>query len=309
MSLVPRKILVVDDDPAMRRILTKVLTASGYDVSLAADGREALDQIRGECPHFVITDWDMPALNGVELCQELRRNDLPYYVYVIMLTGSNRNLLVEGLSCGADDFITKPIDMRELLARLQSGSRIVDLESKLRLLARCDPLTEVLNRRTFFEIAEKEWNRSLRSGADLSCLIMDVDHFKAINDTYGHQPGDQVLRAVAQVVQGQSRIPDSVCRYGGEEFCMLLPDTDESGASRCAERCRQAIADLRFDEQLQNLRVNASFGAAQRDEHSANPAQLVNLADQALLMSKRTGRNRVTAFSALAEFERALSMT
>jgi two-component system, cell cycle response regulator len=307
MNVVPRKILVVDDDPAMRRILVKVLTTAGYDVSIASDGREALDHIRGECPHIVITDWDMPSLNGVELCRQVRGEDLPRYVYVVMLTGSYQVSLVEGFDCGADDFITKPVDASELLARLQSGSRIVDLESKLRLLAKCDPLTEVLNRRTFFELFEKEWQRSSRNQDVVSCLIMDVDHFKATNDNYGHQPGDRVLHAIAQVLQQQCRIPDSVCRYGGEEFCVLLPDTDEQGALRCAERCRRAIEQLRFGAPLEDLRVTASFGVAQRNCHAANPAQLVNQADQALLTSKRSGRNRVTAFSELEQPDGVLS--
>ena len=291
----------------MRRLLVKVLETSGYDVCVAGNGREALDRVESDCPHFVITDWDMPSVNGVELCQALRREDLPHYVYAIILTGSYRDSVVEGLNCGADDFLSKPVDTRELLARLQSGRRIVDLESRLRQLAKCDPLTEVFNRRTFFEIFEKEWSRSNRQTSDLSCIMMEADHFKAVNDTYGHQSGDKVLQSVAQTLQKQCRTPDSICRYGGEEFCILLPDTNESGASQLAERCRQTVAALSFNDPLQDLRVTASFGVAQRDEHAANPTQLVNSADQALWASKRAGRNCVMAFSTLGPAPIALS--
>ncbi len=295
MNVIPRKILVVDDDPAMRRVLVKILQNANYEVMVAADGREALEFMRKECPRFVITDWDMPVLNGIELCQELRKNEQLHYVYIVMLTGSYKDGLVEGLTCGADDFITKPVDSKELLARLQAGSRIVDLESKLQELVKCDSLTGVLNRRTFFEIIEKEWHRSTRSAQPMSCIVMDVDHFKSVNDTYGHQAGDRVLQDIAHVLQSHCRIPDHVCRYGGEEFCMLLPNTVASDAMQCAERCRRGIESLTFEGIICDRRVTASFGVAQRDGLSANPAQLVNLADQALLVSKRMGRNRATS--------------
>jgi diguanylate cyclase (GGDEF)-like protein len=306
MNVIPRKILIADDDPAMRRILVKILQNANYEVLAAADGREALDLMRSECARFVVTDWDMPVLNGVELCQALRRNEDSHYVYIVMLTGSYKDSLVEGLGCGADDFITKPVDSRELLARLQAGSRIVDLESRLRELVKCDSLTGVLNRRTFFEILDKEWHRSTRSAEPMSCIIMDVDHFKSVNDTFGHQAGDRVLQDIARALQYHCRVPDHVCRYGGEEFCILLPNTAAADAMQCAERCRRAIEALTFDGSIGGRRVTASFGVAERDGLSANPAQLVNVADQALLVSKRLGRNRTTSHCMAAQADSAL---
>jgi diguanylate cyclase (GGDEF)-like protein len=299
MHSAPRKVLVVDDDPAIRRIVTKILESADYQVAVASDGHEALEYIRRECVHFIITDWDMPTINGAELCRTLRKEELPHYIYIIMLTGSFS--LVEGLVCGADDFVSKPVNSSELLARLHAGTRIVDLEARLRLLARYDCLTEAVNRRTFFEIFEKEWHRTSRSRESLSCVIADLDHFKSINDRYGHQAGDRVLRAVAAVLQIQARVPDCVCRYGGEEFCMLLPGANEQGAIQFAERCRLGIENLRFEVPMRGTCVTASFGVAARDAETANPAQLVFMADQALLAAKRMSRNRVTGFSTLAE--------
>jgi diguanylate cyclase (GGDEF)-like protein len=293
-----RKILVVDDDPAIRRILTRILKNAHYEVEVASDGHEALEYIRRECVHFVITDWDMPTLNGAQLCQTLRKEELPHYIYIMMLTGSYS--AVEGLCCGADDFVTKPINPNELLARLHAGTRIIDLESKLRRLARNDCLTDALNRRTFFEIFDKEWHRATRSQESLSCVIMDIDHFKGVNDTHGHLAGDRVLRAVAAVLQIQARVPDTVCRYGGEEFCVLLPGASENGAVQFAERCRRGIENLRFEAPLQETRVTASFGAAERGDWTSGPSQLVHMADQALFAAKRSSRNRVTAFSTIA---------
>ncbi len=297
MHVAPRKVLVVDDDPSIRRILTKILESASYEVEVASDGHEALEFIRRDCVHFVITDWDMPTLNGAQLCQTLRKEELPHYVYIMMLTGSYS--AVEGLCCGADDFITKPINANELLARLHAGTRIVDLESKLRQLARHDCLTDSLNRRTFFEIFDREWHRSTRSQEALSCVIMDIDHFKVVNDTHGHLAGDRVLRAVAAVLQIQARVPDTVCRYGGEEFCVLLPGANEYGAVQFAERCRRGIENLRFEAPLHETRVTASFGVAQRSDWTSGPSQLVHMADQALFASKRSNRNRVTAYSGL----------
>jgi two-component system cell cycle response regulator len=219
----------------------------------------------------------------------------------VMLTGYYS--LVDGLCCGADDFVSKPINTSELLARLQAATRIVDLETKLRLLARRDCLTDALNRRTFFEVFDTEWHRSMRTGESISCVIMDIDHFKSVNDTYGHQAGDRVLRAVASILQIQARSPDTVCRYGGEEFCMLLPCASEHGAVQYAERCRHGIENLRFDGPLQATRVTASFGVAQRDSQTLNPTELVHMADQALLVAKRSSRNCVTLYSSLAEID------
>ena len=296
-----RKVLVVDDDPAMRRILTKVLEAAGHEVTCAGDGSEALEMLQQDPPHFVITDWDMPVLNGAEFCRMVRMEELPHYVYIVMLTGSHTNRLVEGLSSGADDFVTKPVKSQELLARMQAGTRVLELEEKLSLLASHDPLTELVNRRTFFTTLDMEWRRSRRTGLALSCVMIDVDLFKKVNDTHGHMVGDAVLRTISSVLKKCCRDTDCVGRYGGEEFAVMLPDTDEHGAMLWAERCRLAVAEASVLVDQTSVHVTVSMGVAQRNDNFATPEKLLDAADQALLEAKRLGRNRVVAFSSMAK--------
>ena len=288
-----RKVLVVDDDPAMRRIVSRILTSAGYEVTCAVNGFEAMEVMEHDFPSFVITDWDMPVLDGTEFCRMVREKKLPHYIYLVMLTGSYTDRLVEGLSSGADDFITKPVKPQELLARMLAGARVLKLEEQLRLLAARDPLTDLLNRRTFFEILDQEWRQSRRSGGPLSCVMIDVDFFKAVNDTHGHATGDAVLKGVSQRIAESCRRSDCVCRYGGEEFCVLLPDTTEQGAALWAEHCRAAIAEMPLVAGQSAIRVTASFGVAQQNHAIDTPEKLLDLADQALLAAKRLGRNRV----------------
>jgi diguanylate cyclase (GGDEF)-like protein len=294
-----RKVLVVDDDPAMRRILSRILESAGYDVAHAANGSEAIDAIQEDLPCFVVTDWDMPVLDGAEFCRMARRQNLPHYIYIVMLTSSDTDRLVEGLSAGADDFITKPVKPQELLARLKAGTRVLVLEDQLRLLATRDPLTNLLNRRRFFEILQRQRSQSRRIGYPLSCAMIDLDFFKKINDAYGHLAGDTVLRLASRALQESCRETDFVCRYGGEEFSVLLPDTDEQVAVAWAERCRSAIAETPFVVEGVSVQITASFGVAQWHHDTDTPEKFLDLADQALLAAKRSGRNRVVAFGSL----------
>jgi len=294
-----RKVLVVDDDPAMRRLIGTILASAGYEVAHAADGSEALEVLRRVFPSFVITDWDMPILDGAEFSRLVRLEDLPQYVYIIMLTGTHMDRLVEGLASGADDFVTKPLKPQELLARMEAGARVLRLEERLRLLASHDPLTELPNRRTFFQSVEQEWRRSSRIGYPLSCAMIDVDFFKRVNDTFGHKAGDGVLKSVSRVLKGSCRASDSVCRYGGEEFAVFLPNTDEQRAVRWAERCRANVHAESLMIGECRVPVTVSLGVAQRQDDTHSPERLLNLADRALLEAKRQGRNRVVAFGSL----------
>jgi diguanylate cyclase (GGDEF)-like protein len=291
-----RKVLVVDDDPAMRRIVSKILDSAGYEVALAANGSEAFEILQQDCPAFVVTDWDMPVLDGAALCRKIRHEELPRYVYIVMVTGTQSGHLVEGLASGADDFITKPVGSQELLARMQAGARVLRLENRLRLLADHDPLTELLNRRTFFELVEKELSRSRRIGYPLSCVMIDVDFFKKVNDTHGHMAGDAVLKSVSQLLKKCCRETDYVSRYGGEEFCALLPDTDGQGAVVWAERYRLAVAETPAVVAEISVQVTVSMGVAQRYHGTDTPEKLLDIADQALLEAKKLGRNRVVMF-------------
>ena len=294
-------VLIVDDDRVIRTILTDMLESSGFRVRQAANGIEALQIMWQECPYLVITDWLMSPMDGIELCRLLREEKLPHYIYVVLLTArSQANDIITGLNSGADDFLTKPVHEGELFARLQTGLRILELENRLSELAQRDSLTGTLNRRTFYEIFEREWNRAIRHQLPLSCVMVDVDFFKRINDTYGHLAGDHVLKFFAQSLEDLSRCSDYICRWGGEEFCILLPETDEEGANIWAERCCATIAETDFTSDQNAITMTASFGVAQRQDAMNSPKQLLNQADQALYEAKKTGRNRVVSFGSIA---------
>jgi two-component system cell cycle response regulator len=295
-------VLLVDDDPAMLRLLARWLTVAGYEVRTAADGNEAKVAIETRCPQIVVTDWEMPGLDGHELCRWVRAQSLPNYVYLVLLTvRGGLDDLVRGLESGADDFLKKPIDRDELIARLSSASRVLELEQRLSKLARCDALTSLPSRRTFFEFLQREWSRSQRHHFPLSCVMVDIDFFKRINDLYGHAAGDEVIRRVAECLADGCRNSDVVCRYGGEEFCLLLPETNEDNAAIWANRIRERLSEMVIEYGDQNLQITASFGIAQRMEDTNSPEQLVDMADQALLVAKRSGRDRVVNFHLLAD--------
>jgi two-component system chemotaxis response regulator CheY len=285
--------------------LAQMLEPAGFRVAYASNGAEAIASVREECPYFIITDWNMSPVDGVELCRHLRQAVLPHYVYVVLLSARSRSAdLVNALRAGADDFVIKPVHGEEILARLHAGARILDMESRLSKLARCDSLTGLLNRRTFFPILEAEWSRAARYGRPLSCVMMDADHFKRINDTFGHLEGDRVLTLLARTMQSQCRGPDHLCRYGGEEFCILLPETDEAGALAWASRCGRAIAAAPFSCGDRPVSLTVSFGVAQRTPEVETVLQLLDRADQALLTAKERGRNQVCTFAPGAACDR-----
>ena len=298
----PLNVLVVDDDPALLRLIVKIVSSAGHHVSQAENGRQARDLILREPPDLVVCDWDMPELDGLELCRQIRRQPLAQYVYFVLLTGkSGGDDMVEGLGAGADDFVTKPINRAVLLARLEAGSRVLRMERQLRMASEQDPLTGVLNRRAFHERFVQEWERAARYGHPLSCVMVDLDFFKRINDTHGHAAGDATLTAVASLLKDECRPSDVLCRYGGEEFCVLLTETNEAGAAQWAERVRAAISGAAIPAADVVLRVTASLGVAERLADTASPEQLTELADQGLAVAKQSGRNRVVRFSSLNE--------
>jgi two-component system cell cycle response regulator len=291
------QILLVDDDPAMQRLLRKWLECAGYSVSTANDGREAQQYILENCPQLLITDWEMPNVDGLGLCRWLRQQDTPRYIYTIFLTcRSTSEDMITALETGADDFLKKPVDKGELLARVRSATRVLELESRLSILARTDPLTGLVTRRTFVEMVEREWTRANRHLFPLSCVMIDIDYFKRINDTYGHRAGDQALRNISKILQQNCRTSDIIGRYGGEEFCVLLPETTEDQAVRWADRVRKSIAEAAGLVNNVDVNLTASFGVAQRLADTQNPEELIDLADQSLLIAKRSGRDRVVGF-------------
>ncbi len=297
-----RRILVADDDPAIQRLISRIVRAAGYEVTLVSDGEEAMQAIRTDPPDFLITDWKMPVVDGIALCEFVRRERLPHYVYTILVTAQrNTRDVVRAIAAGADDFLSKPFTPGELLSRLQAGSRILELEQRLTFLAQHDDLTKLLNRRTFFETLPLHWQQSLRDNRPLACVMIDVDRFKSINDGHGHQVGDEVLRAISHTMKECCRESDLVCRYGGEEFCAVLGDSDEQAAVRWADSCRERVAETSTWIGGEGITVTASFGVAERDGDTQTAEQLLYLADQALFSAKRAGRNRVVAFSSLKQ--------
>ncbi len=297
----PPNVLVVDDDPAIVRLLSKWLDREGYRVVPAEDGRQALELIDADCPDFLITDWEMPQMTGLELCEEVRKRDLPHYVYILFLSvRSAADEKVAGLEVGADDFLTKPVRQDELLARMRSASRVLELERRLSQMACTDPLTGLQTRRTFYELLVREWERAKRSRQPLSCVMIDIDFFKRINDVHGHPAGDAVLKVIANLMRSECRAGDSICRYGGEEFCILLPETNETGAVLWSDRIRKRLGSLVVSVGDKGLRVTASFGAAQKYDDTQTPEELIDQADQALLCAKQSGRDRVVRFESLS---------
>lgn len=296
------KVLLGDDDPAMLRLLSRWLEKAGYPTRIAADGQEALDAIEADCPDFVITDWEMPRINGLELCRRIREMKLPHYVYILFLTVRTApDEMIAGLEIGADDFLSKPVSQGELLARMRSGSRVLALERRLSLMARTDSLTGLLTQRSFYESLAKEWHRSRRVCSPLSCVMVDLDFFKQVNDVHGHTAGDLVLKTVAELLLENCRASDSVCRYGGEEFCIMLPETNENDAVLWADRVRKRLDSLRIPVGHRHLRVSGSFGVAECRDEVRHSEELVDLADQALLCAKRMGRDCVVRYASLVD--------
>lgn len=297
------KVLVADDSLMMRRLLESCLCDWGYQVVTARDGGEAWDLLSSaDPPRIAILDWMMPVHSGLELCQLVRGQERVNYTYVILLTSKSlREEIVEGLSAGADDYVVKPFDRHELEVRIRAGRRIVDLQAALlaaqealRVQATRDPLLGIWNRASILEILDRELARACREQRPLGLAMLDVDHFKEVNDTFGHQIGDAILVEVASRVQAAVRAYDSFGRYGGEEFLLVLPGCDQAGLESHADRLRQTLAASPFVGGGQEVSLTASFGlSVAAPGRPMTSDQLISAADDALLTCKRLGRNRV----------------
>jgi len=296
-----KHVLVAEDDPMFRRILESWLKKWGYRVSIADDGTKAWNLVRQENgPEMLLLDWVMPGIDGLELCRRIRECRTCSYQYILLLTGKGEKRdVITGLEAGADDYLIKPFDQDELRARLQVGQRILDLQreliatrEELRLQATHDALTGIWNRRAVLNLLDQEIERSKRSQKIIGVLMLDIDHFKKINDTYGHQIGDEVLREVAKRIRNNLRAYDLVGRYGGEEFLVVTTDCRKYKVEETADRIRQAICSTPILTASLAVSVSSSIGVSVIEAGGSSQAALI-AADQALYMAKNGGRNRV----------------
>jgi len=298
------RILIAEDEPVSRRLVEATLTKWGYDVVAARDGSEAWQHLQADdAPQLAVIDWMMPGMDGVQICHEVRKLAREPYTYIILLTGKNtQEDLIQGLEAGADDYLAKPFDPQELKVRLRAGKRILDLQAELitarealRVQATHDALTGLWNRAAVLDLVRRELERARREWTPLAVFMVDLDHFKRINDTHGHAAGDAVLRQVAEVLRTSIRPYDGFGRCGGEEFLAVLPGCDAATALRRAETLRARIAEQPIDvPDGPTLNVAASLGVAVIDDPTDVDADsAVRLADEALYEAKRNGRNRV----------------
>jgi two-component system cell cycle response regulator len=297
------KVLIADDDMISRRLLEATLTRWGYEAIVTHDGIEAWDALqKPTAPSLAILDWMMPGMDGVEVCKRVRQRQQEPYIYLLLLTTRGRKEhLIEGLDAGADDYLTKPFDPHELQVRLRAGKRIVTLQAELiearetlRIQATHDPLTGVWNRRAILEVLGNELARSRRDGPPVAVAIADLDHFKRINDTYGHVAGDMALCEAVSRMHALLRPYDAIGRYGGEEFLIVLPGCTAQDALKLAERLRLGISQETMSISGGRIVVTCSLGLAASDTIAAPDAtSLIRAADAALYRAKAYGRNRL----------------
>ena len=298
-------VLVADDSAVYRKLVEHALSPEEYDIVFAKNGRQAIDLFAQHQPSLVITDWMMPDLSGVEIAERIRHDGSASYTYIIILTGmTDTDKVVIGLAAGADDYLTKPFRPEELVARLGVGRRIVDLHRQLEAknqqlaeLALTDALTGLPNRRAVETWAARQLAGAARHGFTFWVTMIDLDHFKSVNDTYGHDAGDAVLKKFAEILKTNTRSCEICARMGGEEFLLVLTHAEKPNIEIAIGRVRAQFEAHSFKFKNTKLVVTASFGIAGfQGEKSPEFGALVKRADLALYSAKHGGRNRL-AFS------------
>jgi two-component system cell cycle response regulator len=314
----PIRIVLAEDEPASRALLVRQLRKAGYDVVACENGKQALEAIRQEVSCIVVADWVMPEMDGLELCRTVRglgeMQALAFVYFIVLTAHAEKERIVAGLEAGADDYLTKPYHPQELLARLRVGERncalqrelfqrqvdlqkanaeLAVLNKKLKKLASSDALTGLANRRHLFDRLAEVWALAVRNDRPLSCIMFDIDKFKFINDTHGHVAGDEVLKNLADVFRGCLRRYDVMGRFGGEEFCVVCPETTIEGAASLAERIRLAVAEAKCAVDGTTISITISLGVAGRSPAQDNPDALIVAADTMLYRAKENGRNQV----------------
>jgi len=288
-------ILIVDDDATVRYLMNEFMQTVGYNSHMAASGEEALDKLRNRTADVVITDIMMPGMDGLELTELIRQK---YNSEIIVMTGYSGDYSYEEvINKGASDFVFKPVRFEELLLRLKRVLRERYLKEELRKLAITDDLTRLYNARHFYKQLRQETDRCIRYQHPLSLLLLDIDYFKSYNDNYGHLAGNDVLAKLGQTIRSTLRRLDSAYRYGGEEFTIILPETDGEEAQKAARRIADAISAEKFSPiPGSEIRITMSIGVAEYCPEE-DMESFIKRADMAMFASKQSGRNRITFFS------------
>lgn len=305
-------VMVIDDSPNLRDQITGILKEAKLFKRFleAGDGLEGFKSMLNDPADLVLCDVEMPRMDGLRFLTMMQSRDELKNIPVILLTGrGDRDMKIKGLEQGAVDYVTKPFDEGELLARVKVQMKIKSLQDELKRsnemlkeLSNTDYLTKLYNRRFLREVLEREFQRSVRKKEPLSLIIADIDHFKRINDTFGHHEGDQVIAQVGRYIGAMVRRYDTAVRYGGEEFVTVLPDTHQDQALQFADRLRLGVQQLAFAGSIKDLTITLSFGVATFPLGTIDCVDsLFRQADEALYRAKERGRNRVEAMSIPAE--------
>ena len=296
----PLTVLVIEDHPDQRDLLAIVLQREGYRVVTASNGVEALEKLESENVQIALSDIMMPKMDGFELIKQVRSNPSLKSIYLILITARiQEGDRVRGLDLGADDYITKPFSFSELLARIRVGSRVVQYQQHLEYQTQVDSLTGLFNRRAFENKMNEEFERSKRYHNQLSILILDIDNFKMINDTYGHHGGDAALVKISETLRERTRQSDFPSRYGGEEFVLVLPETDQDNALQVANKIHESIRRNSFGTTTRPFTLTVSIGVSSTSAQVYSDwRDLVADADRALYLAKNSGKDRVEVWQA-----------